>query len=89
LGLERFPDYEGFLSGALHNSGDGRLVQHLRWASEAEFRACIEDPAWDELPSTQHFLSAMKSGRAKVDARVFEVVATSRREADPPKAMDG
>ena len=77
MGLERFPEYEGFLGGALHNSGDGRLVQHLRWASEAEYRACMRDPAWDELPSTRAFMSAVESGRARVDARVYEVVATS------------
>ena len=50
LGLERFPEFPGFLGGALHLSEDqGRIVQYLQWASESEYRACIDDPSWDEL----------------------------------------
>ena len=78
LGLERFPEFPGFLGGALHLSEDqGRIVQYLQWASESEYRACIDDPSWDELPSTRTFMEAIHSGQARLDARVFQVEATS------------
>ena len=77
-GLARFPTFPGYLGGALHVSADGtRLVQHLRWRTEREYQACVDDPCWDDLPSTRHFLEAARSGEARVDARIFTVVATS------------
>ena len=78
LGIERFNRFPGFLGGALHLSEDqGRIVQYLQWASESEYRACIDDPSWDELPSTRTFMKAIHSGQAKLDARVFQVQVTS------------
>lgn len=78
LGLERFPLFTGFISGALHRSADGsRLVQALRWRSEADYVACIHDPHWDELPSTRRFMELIDSGAATLEVRVYEVVATS------------
>jgi hypothetical protein len=78
LGIERFPEFPGFLGGALHISSDqGRLVQYLQWASESEYLACLNDPIWDEPPSTQFFLKAVHSGGASLDARIFRVVTSS------------
>lgn len=77
MGLERFRRYDGFVAGALHLAADGgRLVQYLQWRSEAEYRACIEDPAWDALPSTRELLAAVASGEAMLDARTYRVAAT-------------
>lgn len=74
-GLEHFPSFPGFLGGALHRSGDGeRLVQYLQWSSRAEYERCIDDPSWDALPSTRHFLDAVHEGRARLNVRVFDVV---------------
>ncbi|NNF27298.1 MAG: hypothetical protein HKN73_08770 [Gemmatimonadetes bacterium] len=77
-GLAAFSNYPGYLGGALHLSADGtRLVQYLQWRSEAEYLACLEDPRWEEMPSTRRFLDAAKNGEARVDARTFTVVAVS------------
>lgn len=74
-GLERFGDYPGFLGGSLHVSLDGtRLVQHTRWRSEEEYRACIDDPAWNELPSTTAFMDALDRGAAVMNLKVFRNV---------------
>lgn len=76
-GIRRFAEYPGYAGGALHVSDDGgRLIQYLQWRSRSEYEACIEDPAWDDLESTAPFLDAVRSGRAKLDARVYDVVAT-------------
>ena len=73
-GIEMFPSYEGYVGGALHISADGcRLVQYLQWTSEAAYRACVDNPSWDHLPSTRRFFDAVNSGDAKVDARIFRV----------------
>lgn len=78
LGIRRFPEWEGYLGGALHLSQDGtRLVQYLSWASETDYRRCIEDPEWDSLPSTREFAETVRSGNAVVDARVFAVAEAS------------
>ena len=80
-GLERFPLYEGFLGGALHRSTDGRrMVQYLQWESEGAYLACIRDPAWDDVPTTERFMAAVEEGLAQVDARGFIVVGVGRRE---------
>jgi hypothetical protein len=79
LGLERFPEYSGFLGGALHVDEAGtRLVQYLQWASAEQYRACVEDPAWDDLPSTRRFLDAVASGHARMDVRILLVLKVSR-----------
>ena len=76
LGIELFKGFPGFLGGALHLSEDqSRMVQYLQWASESEYRACIDDPSWDELASTKTFMEAVHSGQAQLDARVFHVEA--------------
>lgn len=81
VGLERFPDYDGFLAGALHRAADGgRLIQYLQWRSEAAYRACIADQAWDALPTTRGLLAAVAAGEATLDVRVYDVVATSAGE---------
>jgi hypothetical protein len=79
-GLSRFAEFEGFLGGATHRSADGtRLVQYLRWQTEAHHLACMNDSRWDDLPSSRRFMELVQSGRASVDVRVYEVVAA--REA--------
>lgn len=78
FGLDRFPDFEGFVSGALHVSEDGtRLVQCLQWRTEADYVACRDDSSWDAEPTAVAFMEAIDSGKASVDARGFKVVATS------------
>ena len=73
-----FRECEGFIAGALHVSTDRtRLVQYLQWDSEAAYLRCRDDPKWDELDSTKRFLNHISTGRALVDARLFEVLADS------------
>lgn len=80
VGLARFGSYAGFIGGALHVSEDARRVlQYTQWTSEAAYRACIDDPVWEGLVSTQRFFTLVREGRALVDARRFEVV-----EVTPP-----
>ena len=75
-GIRSFTRYSGYIAGALHVSADGtRLVQYLQWESEALYQACIADPGWDDLPSTQHFRAAVASGQATVDARSYGIEA--------------
>ena len=74
----RFPEYSGFVSGALHKSDDGtRLVQYLRWQTEVDYRVCVGDPRWDLDPSSQRSLALLESGEARMDVRVYEVVAAA------------
>ncbi len=74
FGLREFTRFDGFLGGGLHLSQDrGRIVQYLQWGSESEYRACIDDPSWEEHASTQAFMEAVRTGRAKLDARIFAV----------------
>ena len=74
-GLDAFKAYEGYLAGALHQSVEAhRLVQYVQWRDEATYRACIEDPAWDRLPSAVLALSAVQRGLARMDVRAYEVV---------------
>lgn len=78
IGIQTFPLYAGFLWGGLHRSEDGgRLVQYLRWRSVREYEDCVNDPAWEEMPSSRIFKEAVEDGRARVDARSFTVVRTS------------
>ena len=78
LGLERFPDLEGFVSGTLHRSADGqRIVQYLQWESKESYQACIDSPTWDDLDSTREFMRIIRSGAATMDVRVYEVVDLS------------
>ena len=89
LGLEEFSRYPGFRGGALHVSDDGyRMVQYLQWESMEEYRACVEDPAWDDLPSTRAFMDTLASGRAHLDVRAFRVEATSEGPATDPFHQD-
>jgi hypothetical protein len=74
VGLERFPAYPGFIGGALHISEDrSRLVQYLQWRAEGDYSACINDPAWSQLPSTLRFNEAVESGAAFLDVRAYQV----------------
>jgi hypothetical protein len=89
LGLVKFSDYAGFRGGALHLSDDGcRMVQYLQWNSMEEYRACVEDPAWDDLPSTRAFMDTLASGRARLDVRSFRVEASSEGPATDPTPQD-
>ena len=89
LGLEEFSRYPGFRGGALHVSDDGcRMVQYLQWYSMEEYRACVADPAWDDLPSTRAFMDVLASGRARLDVRVFRVEAVSEGPATDPVHQD-
>ena len=77
-GLSRFPEYSGFLSGALHKNADGtRIVQYLRWESEANYQACVSDPQWESGSSSQRFLALVASGEVRMDVKVYEIVATA------------
>ena len=81
-GLTRFPEFDGFISGALHKSADGtRLVQYLRWRSEADHLACIHDPCWDTDPSSKRFLDLAESEGVTMEVRVYEVVAEADTDA--------
>ena len=76
VGLERFPDYSGFLGGALHLSENGtRMIQYLQWESEATYVACRDDPRWDDLESTRLFAEHIGAGRAQMDVRLYAVIA--------------
>jgi hypothetical protein len=78
IGIQTFPRYAGFLGGVLHLSDDRRrLVQYLRWRSVGEYEDCVNDPAWEEMPSGRSFLKAVEEGRAQVDARSFTVARMS------------
>lgn len=77
-GLSLFADFNGFVSGALHKSADGgRLVQYLQWTTEAEHLACMNDPRWDNYPSTARFMELVKSGLARMDVRTYSILAIS------------
>lgn len=79
-GLSRFAEFDGFLGGATHRSTDGtRLVQYLRWQTEAHHLASLHHSSWNDLPSSRRFTELVQSGRASVDVRVYDVVAA--REA--------
>ena len=79
-GLARFAKLKGLISGALHLSDDGRrLIQYLQWETEADHLACMNDPGWDELPSTKRFLEMVQSGRAKMHVQTYTVIAASER----------
>ena len=44
-GLNRFSQFDGFISGATHVSDDGnRVVQYLQWDSKEAHEACMNDP---------------------------------------------
>lgn len=89
-GLGLFGRWPGFLGGALHVSHDGgRLVQLVRWRSETEYRACIDDPAWEELPTTAPFFAAVRAGAATLDARGYRVVATAGNGVGGTEAAAG
>ena len=75
-GLDRFSQFEGFVSGALHKSTDGgRLIQYLQWRREADHLACMNDPRWGEEESTRRILDHVVSGRATMDVRIYDVMA--------------
>ncbi len=77
-GLAAFAELDGFISGALHRSTDrSRLVQYLQWRDEAAHLACMNDPRWDDLPSTNRFMEIVNSGQAVMNVGVFDVVAMS------------
>jgi heme-degrading monooxygenase HmoA len=79
-GLQRFSEFEGFISGALHKSTDGlRLIQYLQWKSEAAHLKCMNHPMWNDMPSTKRFMEIVKSGRAKMVVRVVDIVAVAGR----------
>ena len=75
-GLELFAKRKGFISEALHKSTDGgRLVQYLQWETEKDHLECLNDPKWDAIPSTQRFMELVRSGQAKIDVRVYNVMS--------------
>lgn len=83
-GIERFPDYPGYQGGILHVRTDGTgLVQVVYWESEAAYRACIEDPAWESLPTAGAFHGAIQSGRAAMDVRTYRVESVSEGRRGP------
>ena len=77
-GLARFGDFRGFVSGACHRSADGaRLVQYLQWETEADHRACVKYPQWDEIPSTRRFMELVDSDQVEIDVPVYDVIASN------------
>lgn len=87
LGLEGFDAWPGYVGGDLHVSADGtRLVQRLEWDSQADWERCRDDPHWDTVPSTRRILEHVETGRARLDVRTYERVATSstRRNSRTP-----
>ncbi len=82
-GLQRFSEYEGFVSRALHKSTDGiRLIQYLQWESEAAHLKCMNHPMLNDVPSTKRLMEIVESGRARMVARVVDIVAVAERR-DP------
>jgi hypothetical protein len=85
-GLTWFAEYEGFVSGALHRSTDGRrLIQYLQWETEQHHLDCINDSRWDDDPSTRRFMDLIESGQAKIDVRKFDVIASTNKPSDNTK----
>ncbi len=79
-GLQRFSEFEGFVSGALHKSTDGlRLIQYLQWENEAAHLKCMNHPMWNDVPSTKRFMEIVESGRAKMVVRVVDIVTVAER----------
>ena len=77
-GLQRFPEFSGFLFGALQHSEDGtQFVQYLQWSTEAEYSACINDASWDEVPTSRRFMELLQSGDATMDVRAYSLVDTA------------
>ncbi len=56
------------------NDDGTRLVQYLRWQTEADYHSCISDPRWESVPSAQRFMLLVESGEARMDVRVYRVV---------------
>ena len=81
-GLVALTDRPGFCDGRLHVSRDGRrLVLQQRWVSEAAYVRWRDDPRWNDLASTRVFMDHVAAGRARVDARTFDLVV----DADGPE----
>ena len=79
-GLQRFSEFEGFVSGALHKSTDGLcLIQYLQWENEAAHLKCMNHPMWSDVPSTKRFMEIVESGRAKMVVRVVDIVTVAER----------
>jgi hypothetical protein len=75
-GLERFARNPGFIAGATHVAEDrATVIQYLQWASRREHEACMADPAWEDDPSSLHFMALMRSGAIDVGVSVVDVVA--------------
>ncbi len=75
-GLKRFAEFDGFICGVLHRHANGtRIVQYLRWQSEADHLACMNHPLWDDVPSSRRFLGLVNSGQIRVDVGVYDVIA--------------
>ena len=84
-GLFRFKEFRGFISGALHESPDGRrLVQYLQWETAADHLACINHPQWDDLPSTRRFMELVETGQARMDVRTYSVVSVADANSSKP-----
>jgi len=83
--ISYFGEFDGFIAGALHVSSDGeRLVQYLQWDSEAAYVRCRDDPWWDELSSTERFMSHVRAGRVVIDVRVFAVAVELTQQFGGP-----
>ena len=88
-GLDAFREFDGFVSGALHVSRDGRrIVQYLQWRSEADYETCVNAALWDDWPSTARFLEFVESGRATMDAQTYAVRRTAKGDLQPNKPKD-
>ena len=77
-GLQRFHDFAGFISGALHKSADGkRLVNYQQWASEEDYGNCVNNAVWETQASANRMAELAQTGRVHFDVRLYAVVATT------------
>ncbi len=78
FGLRVFGEHDGYIAGALHLSEDGgRLVQYVQWSSADAYRTCLSDDRWDTVASATRFAEHITAGRATMDVRIYDVVASS------------
>lgn len=73
--LSVFQAQTGFVSGTLLRSNDGSaVVNYLRWRSEADHLACMNSP--DVVAKGKALVNFLGAGRATLEVKVFEVVAS-------------
>ena len=74
--LPAFARQPGFVSSALHKSTDGaRVVNYLRWQSEADHLACMQSA--DVAEAGVGFMAFVEGRKVSIDIGVYDVVETT------------